>query len=99
MIERGEQMVIDSTVCFHYRRHLGSVSSKMALDGDRFTEERRLFNGAAERMKARGWKRAERAARMHSASRLHALTLLPTAMKGGQTDVAKALAKHAFGNG
>src|SRR5882757_582408 len=57
MIERGEQMVIDSTVCFHYRRHLGSVSSKMALDGDRFTEERRLFNGAAERMKARGWKR------------------------------------------
>jgi hypothetical protein len=36
---------------------------------------------------------------VHSASRLHALTLLPTAMRGGQTDVAKALAKHVFGNG
>lgn len=99
LIERGEQMVIDDTVCFHYRRHLGSVSSKMALDGDRFTEERLLYSGAADRMRARGWKRAERAARVHSASRLHALTLLPTAVKGGQTGVAKALAKHAFGNG
>jgi GT2 family glycosyltransferase len=99
LIERGEQMVIDSAVCFHYRRHLESVSSKMALDGNRFTEERLLYSGAADRMRARGWKRAERAARVHSASRLHALTLLPTAMRGGQTDVAKALAKHAFGNG
>ncbi|MEU0879928.1 glycosyltransferase [Lentzea sp. NPDC005914] len=99
LIERGEQMLIDSTVCFQYRRHLESVSSKMALDGDRFTEERGLYQVMAERMKAKGWPRAERAARMHSASRLHALTLLPTAVKGGQRDVARALAKHAFGNG
>lgn len=97
LIERGEQMLIDSTVCFQYRRHLESVSSKMALDGDRFTEERELFLTMADRMKAKGWKRAERAARNHSASRLHALTLLPTAVRGGQGDVARALAKHAFG--
>jgi glycosyltransferase involved in cell wall biosynthesis len=99
LIERGEQMLIDSTVCFQYRRHLESVSSKMALDGDRFAEERELFQQMAERMKAKGWPRAERAARNHSASRLHALTLLPTAVRGGQRDVARALAKHAFGNG
>lgn len=97
LIERGEQMVLDGTVCFQYRRHLESVSSKMALDGDRFTEERQLYQTVAERMKAKGWRRAERAARVHSASRLHALTLLPTAMKGGQHDVARALTKHAFG--
>jgi GT2 family glycosyltransferase len=98
LIERGEQMVLDSTVCFRYRRHLESVSSKMALDGDRFTEERALFLWMAERMRAKGWRRAARAASGHSASRLHALTLLPTAMRGGQRDVARALAKHAFGN-
>jgi GT2 family glycosyltransferase len=98
LIERGEQMVLDSTVAFRYRRHLESVSSKMALDGDRFTEERALFLSMAERMRAKGWKRAARAASGHSASRLHALTLLPTAMRGGQRDVARALAKHAFGN-
>ncbi|MCU1680500.1 MAG: putative glycosyltransferase [Amycolatopsis sp.] len=98
LIERGEQMVLDSTVCFQYRRHLESVSSKMALDGDRFTEERALFLEMAERMRAKGWQRASRAARGHSASRLHALTLLPTAMRGGQRDIARALAKHAFGN-
>jgi GT2 family glycosyltransferase len=97
LIERGEQMVIDSTVCFQYRRHLESVSSKMALDGDRFVEERALFQAAADRMRTKGWRRAERAARGHSASRLHALTLLPTAVRGGQRDVARALAKHAFG--
>jgi GT2 family glycosyltransferase len=98
LIERGERMVVDSTVCFQYRRHLESVSSKMALDGDRFTEERALFGSMADRMKAKGWLRAERAARVHSASRLHALTLLPTAVRGGQRDVARALAKHAFGS-
>lgn len=97
LIERGEQMVLDSTVCFQYRRHLDSVSSQMALDGDRFTEERALFLAQADRMRLKGWPRAARAARAHSASRLHALTLLPTAMRGGQRDVARALAKHAFG--
>lgn len=96
---RGEQMAVDTTVCFHYRRHTHSVSSKMALDGDRFIEERRLFSGAAARMREVGWRRAERAARLHSGSRLHALSLLPTALTGGQRDIAVALAKHAFGNG
>jgi GT2 family glycosyltransferase len=97
LIERGEQMLVDSTVCFQYRRHLESVSSKMALDGDRFTEERELFLTTADRMKAKGWRRAERAARNHSSSRLHALTLLPTAVRGGQPGVVRALTKHAFG--
>ncbi|MFD9705817.1 glycosyltransferase family 2 protein [Lentzea sp. NPDC059081] len=98
LIERGEKMLVDSTVCFRYRRHLESVSSKMALDGDRFTEERGLFLATAERMRARGWRRAERAARNHSSSRLHALTLLPTAVRSGQRDVVRSLTKHAFGN-
>lgn len=97
LVERGEQMLVDSTVCFQYRRHRESVSSKMALDGDRFTEERAVFLAAAGRMKARGWLRAERAARHHCSSRLHALSLLPTAVLGGQREVAHALTKHAFG--
>jgi GT2 family glycosyltransferase len=97
LIDRGEQMLLVSTVCFQYRRHLESVSSQMALDGDRFAEERRLFAAVAERMKAKGWRKAERAARLHSSSRLHALTLLPTAVKGGQGAVVRALTRHAFG--
>lgn len=96
LIARGERMVVLDTVCFQYRRHTASVSSVMATDGDRFREERALFVESAARMRALGWSRAARAARTHSASRLHALTQLPGAVRGGQRTVAGQLVRHAF---
>ncbi|GAA2978364.1 glycosyltransferase [Kitasatospora sp. NPDC006786] len=100
LLERGEQMMVDNTtVVFQYRRHAVSESSVQAFSGTRFTEAERYFNAVAERMDARGWPKAARAARFRSASRLHALTMLPGALKRGQRDGAKVLVRHALTGG
>lgn len=100
LLEAGEQMVIDnSTTVFQYRRHAVSESSVQAFSGTRFAEAERYFAAVAARMDARGWTRAARAARFHSASRLHALTMLPGALRRGQRAGARTLAKHAFTSG
>ncbi|WP_106973443.1 MULTISPECIES: glycosyltransferase family 2 protein [Streptomyces] len=97
LLERGEQMIVDNTtVVFQYRRHAVSESSVQAFSGTRFTEAERYFNAVAERMDARGWPKAARAARFRSASRLHALTMLPGALRRGQRDGAKVLFRHAL---
>lgn len=97
LLERGEQMVIDASApVFHYRRHAVSESSVQAFSGTRFTEAERYFNEVAQRMDAQGWPKAAAAARFHSASRLHALTMLPGALRRGQREGARALARHAF---
>jgi GT2 family glycosyltransferase len=97
LIKEGEQMVVDSTVCFQYRRHTVSVSAAAALSGSRFTEARNYFLDANEQMTAQGWPRAARAARWYVASRLHAATLLPAALRAGQMDGIRKLTRHAFG--
>jgi len=56
---------------FRYRRHAASVSSRTAASGDRFDEERALFEWAASECVSLGWPRAARAARWHLTSRLH----------------------------
>lgn len=97
LLERGEQLVVDTAgPVFRYRRHAVSESSLQAFSGSRFAEAARYFTAVAERMDARGWPRAARAARRHSASRLHALTLLPGALRHRNHDGARQLAKHAF---
>ncbi|MER7464421.1 glycosyltransferase family 2 protein [Streptomyces sp. NPDC097981] len=97
LLERGEQMLIDeSATVFQYRRHAVSESSVQAFSGTRFTEAERYFSAVATRMDARGWPKAARAARFHSASRLHALTMLPGALLRGHREGARTLAKHAF---
>ncbi|MFE0578851.1 MULTISPECIES: glycosyltransferase family 2 protein [unclassified Streptomyces] len=100
LLEAGEQMVIDnSTTVFQYRRHAVSESSVQAFSGTRFAEAERYFTAVAARMDARGWPKAARAARFHSASRLHALTMLPGALRSGNKEGARTLAKHAFTSG
>ncbi|MFD5620183.1 glycosyltransferase family 2 protein [Streptomyces yangpuensis] len=100
LLEGGEQMVIDnSTTVFQYRRHAVSESSVQAFSGTRFAEAERYFSAVAARMDARGWPKAARAARFHSASRLHALTMLPGALRSGNKEGARTLAKHAFTSG
>ncbi len=100
LLELGEQMVIDErTTVFQYRRHAVSESSLQAFSGTRFTEAERYFAAVADRMDARGWPKAARAARFHSASRLHALTMLPGALRRGHRDGVRTLARHALTGG
>jgi glycosyltransferase involved in cell wall biosynthesis len=93
----GESLLVEPTTCFRYRRHDASVSSAHAADGRRFAEERAFFLESADRMAARGWPRAARAARRHLSSRLNALTRLPAAARHGGLGGVRTLARHAFG--
>ncbi len=93
----GESLLVLPGPVFRYRRHRGSVSSAYAADGRRFAEERAFFAETADRMAARGWTRAARAARNHLSSRLNALVQLPFAVRSQRTGV-RALARHAFGS-
>jgi glycosyltransferase involved in cell wall biosynthesis len=96
IVVAGGTLLLEPTVCFRYRRHRASASSASLLDGRRFQGERDYFAMAAGQVRALGWRRAERAARMHLTSRLHALTLLPRAARQGATPV-RTLLRHAFG--
>jgi len=97
LVERGEELVVDSQECFQYRRHRASDSSWRALEGTRFIEERNFFVDVAERMDALGWKRAARASRLHVSSRLNALTLLPLALRKRHKTGLRNLGRHVFG--
>ncbi|MCX4780432.1 glycosyltransferase family 2 protein [Streptomyces sp. NBC_01264] len=100
LLEAGERMVVDgATTVFQYRRHAASESSVQALSGTRFTESERYFSAVAERMEARGWPRAARAARLRYGSRLHALRMLPGALRRGNRAGVRTLARHAFAAG
>ncbi|WP_457028898.1 glycosyltransferase family 2 protein [Kitasatospora sp. P5_F3] len=94
LLQAGEQMVVDDTRCFQYRRHTVSISSKSAYSGTRFTEARRYFLDAADRLDAHGWTRAAKASRLHLSARIHALTLVPGALRAGQWDGARTLLRN-----
>jgi glycosyltransferase involved in cell wall biosynthesis len=98
IIRGGGGLVVDDTVCFRYRRHRSSDSSWRALEGSRFTEERRFFSQVAEEMSRHGWPRAARAARLHLSSRINAATLLPRAARRQRWSGVRTLARHAFGS-
>ncbi len=97
IVAAGGSLLLEPTECFRYRRHGASASSASLLDGRRFRGEREYFAIAAAQARAQGWRRAERAARLHLTSRLHALTLLPQAARRDRRDVATLL-RHAFGS-
>ena len=96
-VRAGAQIVVSDTLCFQYRRHAVSVSSERAFTGARFTEERAFFLDEAAKMDDLGWRKAARAARLHLSSRLHAATLLPSAVRRGNTSGMRTLAGYAFG--
>lgn len=98
MVLAGSELVVEPTECFAYRRHSASASSVKLLDGSRFAGERAYFDLAARLMRGRGWRRAERAARLHVTSRLYALTLLPTALVRRDGAALRTLLRHAFGS-
>ena len=96
MTAGGETLVVDPTKCFSYRRHTQSASATSLLHGNRFSDERRYYTSAAEQMSAQGWVRAARTARARWTSRLHAVTLLPTALRRRETSAARSLLAHTF---
>jgi len=96
LIKAGGGLVVDSTVCFQYRRHRESDSSWRALEGTRFIEEREFFTGMAAEFEAIGWRRAARTARLHLSSRLNAATLLPRAWRTKQHQGVRNLRQHVL---
>jgi glycosyltransferase involved in cell wall biosynthesis len=97
LVRLGEQLVVDPTRCFQYRRHEVSLSSVSALAGSRFEEARAYFVDTSEQLRKDGWPRAARAARRYLSSRLHAVTMLPAAVRMRQKAAVVSLARHAFG--
>ncbi|WP_238016569.1 glycosyltransferase family 2 protein [Dactylosporangium sp. AC04546] len=97
LVVRGGSLVADDTLCFQYRRHNDSLSASSAVTGNRFSEARNFFLGAAARMEAHGWPRAAKAARWHLSSRIHALTMLPAAAKQRSGSSVRVLTRYAFG--
>ena len=96
LIKSGGGLVVDSTVCFRYRRHRESDSSWRALEGTRFIEEREFFTAMADEFGASGWSRAARTARMHLSSRLNAAILLPKAWLTKQQQGVRNLRQHVL---
>lgn len=96
VIAAGGSVLLDPQPCFSYRRHEASASTTALLDGRRFDGEQKYFALARSIMRRNGWRSAERAARLHSSSRAHALTLIPTALKARDTDAVRMLAAHAL---
>ena len=94
MVAAGSRILLLPDVVFAYRRHAASASSAKLADGSRFAGERRYFEIAAERVAKLGWRRAERAARTHLASRLYAATLLPTAAREKHVAGLRSLTEH-----
>jgi glycosyltransferase involved in cell wall biosynthesis len=90
----GGELVLDDEVCFSYRRHRASVSALRGPDGAKFVEERALFDEMDERMRARGWTRAARAARLHLTSRLNAASELPGALRARDSAGVRTLLRH-----
>jgi glycosyltransferase involved in cell wall biosynthesis len=95
LVERGEELVAGDHVCFQYRRHSGSESAKQAVDGRRFAEARAYFLETADRLDSIGWTEAAAISRRHRSARLHALTLVPAALKQRRPDSARQLVRYA----
>ncbi len=93
----GGILAITNTTAFWYRRHNESDSSLRAMDGRRFDEESRFFRLMNREFRRRHWNRAARSARWHVTSRLHALFLLPRAMRSGDLRIVGSLGRHLVG--
>ncbi|MBD3926655.1 glycosyltransferase [Nocardioides cavernae] len=91
----GSQMLVLPDEVFAYRRHSASASSATVVDGGRFAGERDYFAIAADTCTAHGWHTAARAARIHAASRLYAVSQLPVAVRHRSWASARTLAAHA----
>lgn len=95
-IADGNRLLLAPEICFDYRRHDESASSISLLQGNRLADERRWFGEAAASLTAHGWPRAARAARTHWTSRLHALSLLPAALRSRSRLAVSRVLRHVL---
>ena len=96
IIRRGEKLVVEPTTAFQYRRHSASLSSGEAVSGARFGEARRFFLDVADQLDRHGWPKAARAARRHLSMRLHALSMVPGALRGRRSGTIRTLLGYAL---
>lgn len=94
----GEQALLDPEVTFEYRRHPLQMSTTTAFDVTRFHEEKALVLRTREITRARGWRKASRAATWHESSRLHALMIVAKLLRAGRLSGTGSLLTHAFSN-
>ena len=74
MIIDGAKLSFSTTPAFQYRRFAESLSSKeKGKSGVRFTEEKATYTHFATKFTQIGWKKAERAAKLHISSRINKL--------------------------
>jgi hypothetical protein len=95
LVERGEELVAGDHVSFQYRRHTASESAKQAIDGRRFAEARAFFLETADHLDSVGWSEAAAVSRRHRSARLHALSLVPAAIKLRRPDSVRQLLRYA----
>lgn len=96
LLADGASLVLDPAIVFEYRRHTQSASATSLLSGRRLGDERRYYRSAAEQMSGLGWTKARRTARLRWTSRLHGLSLLPTALATRDLAAVRAVGGHAF---
>lgn len=92
----GGDLVVDPEITFAYRRHATNDSAIKSLSGARFAEERRYFHLIAQELDEKRWDRAARCARRRVISRLHALTVLPRAVRARDWPASVGLLRHAL---
>jgi len=92
----GGSMVISDDVCFRYRRHRTSASSKSAVDGLRFAQERDLLAEYAQRFADNGWRAAAAVARRRVIPRLSAATSAMSALLSGRPSDAGRLLRYVW---
>ncbi|HEY5484538.1 MAG TPA: glycosyltransferase family 2 protein [Propionibacteriaceae bacterium] len=94
ILMQGGKLLLDDYATFLYRRHSGSDSSRRALEGTRFDEERAFFRAMAAEMGELGWTRAASVAKRRISSRLHAASLVPKAVANRKWTGVRNLSSH-----
>ena len=90
----GGVLVYVPELAFSVRRHRSSTSATSALNGTRFSGERRYLALADGLMRARGWHRAARAAHLRLLSRLDAASYIPGAIQTRSWGGLREIVRH-----
>lgn len=98
VIYSGGTLAINPRSAFIYRRHAASDSAIRTLEGQRFREEREVFQVARDSAISHGWPKAALSARWHITSRIHAASILPSAVAHARWDLIPELTRHVFGS-
>lgn len=96
MLLGGGTLAMDPTPVFRYRRHMESHSSVGAKGVQRFDEEQGYYAYAAKQLKAAGWTKAARAARLHLFCRGHLSKSTLDSVASRDFKLAGQLAKRAI---